>query len=98
MIKSIIDFIEDEYKGIIITISFLMIILVVSFVMALISEEFCNIENNMNLNLEDNSACDKIETFDEIIETLIFVFLFIMTIGSIYGLYKLFEEVYDHFR
>lgn len=97
MLKSIVNFIEDEYKGIIATIIFLLFILIISMIMSLISQEFCDLEDNLNLNLEENSSCNKMEMFETIIDTLIYVFLFIMSIASIYGLYKLFEEILDYF-
>lgn len=59
MLKTIIDFIEEEYKAIIATIIFLLLILIVSMVMSLISQGFCNIEKNMDLDLEENSSCKK---------------------------------------
>ncbi|MEC8339807.1 MAG: hypothetical protein VXZ40_04220 [Nanoarchaeota archaeon] len=98
MLRNIVDFIEDEYKGIIAGIVFLMIILIVSLIMSLISGEVCKMENNMELDLKENSACEKIKTFDSIIDVLVYTFFFIGSIASIYGLYKLIEELIDYFR
>ena len=96
MLNEIEEFIHNESKGIIATISFLLFILVIIIIWAFISNAFCDVETSMGL--KEKFACSNSENFYTTIGVIVGTFLLVGTLGTIYGLYKLGEKIYDYFK